>query len=115
MNPDQQPTQPVEPPAPTYQPAGAEQPQRRNARKITAIWLLVGPSALIVFSILAYAIANAIFMNTASSDSTELFGQQPVGATIVNIALFIIGTVSVVTWLPGIVIGIILLTTKGRK
>jgi hypothetical protein len=114
MNPDQQPVSPAEPQAPAHQPAGATQSPQRNTRKFAAIWLLVGPTALIVFSITAYAVANLIFNNSVNieNNSAELFGQQPVVATIINIILFITGLLGVIAWLPGIIIGIVLLATK---
>ncbi|MNH50433.1 hypothetical protein D3C73_20470 [compost metagenome] len=114
MNPDQQPVSPAEPQAPVHQPIGAAQSPRRNTRKITAIWLLVGPTALIVFSIAAYAVANLIFNSGVNmqNNNAELFGQQPVAVTIINIILFITGLLGVIAWLPGIIIGIVLLATK---
>lgn len=116
MNPDQAPVLPNESQTPAYQPATTLQPTRRNSRKIAAIWLLVGPTALVVLSIAAYAIANLILNNTASIDSsgTELFGQQSVAVTVTNIALFITGAIGVIAWLPGIVIGIVLLATQKK-
>lgn len=113
MNPDQQPVSSAEPQAPAYQPPTTT--HRRNTRKIAAIWLLVGPTALLVFSILAYALANFIFASTVSSSNTELLGQQPIGTTIVNLALFVVGLVGVIAWLPGIIIGIVLLATQRQQ
>lgn len=109
MNPDQ--LAPVEPRTPAYQPASAVRTPRR---KITGIWLLVGPTVLLIFSIAAYAIANFAFNSSLSMDggSGELFGQQSIAITITNIALFITGTIGVIAWLPGIIIGIVLLTTQ---
>ncbi len=114
MNPDQQHVSPTDTQAPAHQPANATQPSRRNNRKIAAIWLLVGPSALIILSVLAYALVNLIFSSTTNSDA-ELFGQQPIAATITNIALFVAGTIGVIAWLPSIIIGIVLLATKKQQ
>lgn len=114
MNPDQAPVSPNETQTPAYQPANTPRPTQRNSRKIAAIWLLVGPTALITFSVLAYALANLIFASTVS-DNAELFTQQPIAVTITNIVLFIAGAIGVIAWLPGVVIGIVLLATRKQQ
>lgn len=87
-----------------------------NKRKILALWLLIGPTALIVGSIILYAIANFILASTTPAPAEgEMFGSQSPIQSIVNIILFAIGGISVMTWLPGIIIGIILLTTQKKS
>jgi hypothetical protein len=76
-----------------------------NTRKIAALWLLIGPTALIVVSIVLYAIVN---FATAGSPS-------PAFSSIVNVILFLVGAISTLTWLPGIIIGIVLLTTQKKS
>jgi small-conductance mechanosensitive channel len=107
-----------QPEVPAYQPPVASsptaQPATKNTRKIVALWLLIGPTALIVGSIILYAVANLIMSSIAPATGEELGGQSVV-RTIVNILLFLVGAVSVLTWLPGIIVGIILLTTQKKS
>ena len=78
-----------------------------NNRKILALWLLIGPTALIIGSILLFAIVNFLFSSQLNEGS--------VIKSIINIILFLAGAISVVTWLPGIIAGIILLTTQKKS
>lgn len=107
-----------QPEVPAYQPpvesSPAAQPAAKNTRKIVALWLLIGPTALIVGSIILYAVANLIMSSITPAAGEELGGQSVV-QTIVNILLFLVGAVSVLTWLPGIIVGIILLTTQKKS
>lgn len=101
--------------APTPQPTNITQIQKSNKRKLVwGIICLVGPTALLIISILLYALFNA--MNTPSaapSESESLFGETTPMQTITNVVLYLVGIVSVTTWLPGVIVGIILLA--GRK
>lgn len=93
-------------PAPA-QPAPAA---RSRKLKIWGIVLLVGPTALFVLTIVLYALVSLISpAATPTQNPDALFAEQPVGKSIANTILFLIGTVSVLTWLPGIIIGVILL------
>lgn len=88
-----------------------QQPASKNKKQL--IWGLVcllGPTALIVISLLLYATLNFIFGATATNG--DLFGEQSPAKTIFNVVLFLIGAVSVITWLPGLIAGIILLATR---
>jgi hypothetical protein len=100
------PAQPATPPTPT--------PAKSNhKRTVLALWLMIGPTALIIASILLYAIMNFMFA-PATPAGDNLFGEQTAGQTITNVILFIVGAISVMTWLPGLIIGIILLATKKK-
>lgn len=80
--------------------------QKSNKQKLTwGLVCLIGPSALLVGSLLLYAIVNFIFIGDASGDISPL-------KTIINVILFLIGAVVTLTWLPGIIVGIILLATR---
>ncbi|HEV7952222.1 MAG TPA: hypothetical protein VGO98_02505 [Candidatus Saccharimonadales bacterium] len=108
-----------QPEAPAYQPP-AEQiapvAPAKNKRKILALWLLIGPTALIVGSLILHAIANFILSSTTPAPTEgEMFGPQSPIQSVVNVILFAIGAISVITWLPGIIIGIILLTTQKKS
>lgn len=82
-------------------------------RTVLALWLMIGPTALIVVSIILFAIANFI-MSLTMPQTSSMFAAQSVGQTIVNVILFIVGAVAVITWLPGLITGIVLLATKKK-
>lgn len=104
--------QPAFVPAQTATPADAIVKSNRK-RTVLALWLMIGPTALIIVSIILYAVANFITSQVAP-ESGELFAEPTVGSAIVNIILFIIGAISVITWLPGLITGIVLLATKKK-
>lgn len=81
---------------------------------VWALVCLIGPTALIVISILAYAIVNFISGSTVetSPSGEELFGETSPVKVIFNVILFVLGALSVATWLPGIIVGIILLAKR---
>jgi uncharacterized membrane protein len=109
----------TQPEAPAYQPP-TEQitpgvPVVNEKRKTLALWLLIGPTALIVTAVILYAVANFIIASTAPTPGNgEMFGAPSTFGMVVNVVLFLVGSVSVITWLPGIIIGIILLTTQKK-
>ena len=109
----------IQPPAPQPTPVDAAKIKKTNKVKTTwAIICLVGPTALIVLSVVLYAVFNFIAgsQETASIASNTLFseaGPSPL-RTIGNILLFLVGIISILTWLPGIVVGIVLLATRKR-
>jgi hypothetical protein len=106
----QQNNEPVFTPA---QPAAHPTTSAKSKRTVLALWLMIGPTALIVVTILLYAIMNFMFAQ-ATPAGDDLFAEQTAGQTIANIILFIVGAISVMTWLPGLIIGIILLATKKK-
>lgn len=86
---------------------------KMSKRTIGALWLLIAPTVLIIFTFAAFAILNWIFNPTMwPTPDTSPFAPTPIGITISNIILFITGVVGVITWLPGLIIGIVLLATK---
>ena len=70
-----------------------------------ALVCLIGPTALFVGSILLYAIVNFIFGGSPEADMSPI-------KTIVNVLLFLAGALTVATWLPGIIVGVVLLVTR---
>jgi hypothetical protein len=102
-----------QPKAPVFQPpagqASSNPAPTRSTSKIIALWLLIGPTALIVGSILLYAIVNFIIAGANASENSMHTVQ-----TVTNIILFILGAISFTAWLPGIIIGIVLLTTQKK-
>lgn len=102
------------PPQHSAQTAEAKSADRK--RRAIALWLLIGPTALIVGSLFLYAIVNFLLSAgapEATTGATAIAEQNPI-QSILNVILFALGAVSVITWFPGLIIGIILLTT-GRK
>ncbi len=100
-------------------PASSEQVQKTN--KLKLIWgvvCLVGPTALLIISILLFALLSFIDSTqtppSAPSESESLFGESSPAHTITNVILYLVGAVSALTWLPGVIIGIILLTSRKR-
>lgn len=105
---------------------------RTNRRKL--VWglvCLIGPTALIIVALLGYAVANFVFSTGAGPSISDcptvdgivqgancmpedtLFNEEPSPIkTILNIVLFLVGVISILTWLPGIIVGIILLATR---
>lgn len=70
-----------------------------------ALWLLIGPTALLIVIFFLYALLNWI---TGADITTTLETLR----VALNAMLFIAGLISILVWIPGIVIGIILLVTK---
>ncbi len=78
-----------------------------------ALWLLIAPTALFIVTFILFAVINLIFNQTMQLPADgEALAPTPLIVTITNIILFLTGVVSVITWLPGIIIGIVLLATK---
>lgn len=106
---DQQQSQPPAYQPPTNQTTTTAHTMNKK-RKTLALWLLIGPTALVVASIILYAIINFITAATIPDHGTgAMFGTRSTLGTITNIALFLVSIVTFITWLPGIIIGIVLL------
>ncbi len=88
--------------------------KRTNHLKL--VWglvCLIAPTALLILTIIIYAISNFVTSTTSTPvSSDDLFGSTGPGHTIVNVLLFLMGALVTVTWLPGIIVGIILLATR---
>lgn len=100
-------------PPPALTPEQIEQFRVSNRRKL--IWgliCLIGPTVLAVVTIVAYAVMNFVFSSTVSTDG--LYGTPSVGRQIGNVVMFLIGALATLTWLPGIIGGIVLLSTRRK-
>ena len=108
--------QPSVQPAPTiYTPEQVEAIRRSNKKKL--IWglvCLIAPTALLIITIIGYAIINFVTGSFSSSNQESTFAQPSTAHTIGNVIIFIIGAISTLTWLPGIIGGIILLATRKK-
>ena len=85
-------------------------------RTVIALWLMIGPTALIVACIALFAISNFISEQVAPGPdlSTDMFGAPTLGGMLVNLVLFILGATAVAAWLPGLITGVVLLATKKK-
>lgn len=101
---EQSPT-PAQSPAPTS--------TKMSGRTKAALWLMIAPTALFIATFMLYAIVNFIVATvTPEPTSGQLFSGGGTGTVVVNVLLFLAGVVSFITWLPGLIIGIVLLATK---
>lgn len=120
---------------PEHTPAPAPTQRKHLApRTKTALWLLIGPTVTIMATLTLFIILNIAFGNipqslpagcqteqltSVNSLSTEceeaLMSLQSTPELAVNVILIIVGSIGVLSWLPGIIIGSILLATKPKK
>jgi len=113
------------------QPTSPAQTSSVNKTKVKwGIVCLVAPTVLIFFALIIYAATSFMFSsmepapNPIGTQCTNdpLAGvcapasnyEEPALRTIVNIIIFLVGAVATITWLPGIIIGIILLATSKK-
>lgn len=114
---------------------------KKDGKKVTGIVLLVAPTALIILAFLLYAVINWIAVGMSTHPTTfectsttqdfsssngissgqdedcanQLIGTTPLFVTISNVILYIMGVIGVLTWLPSLVIGIVLLATRRSR
>ena len=107
------PPSPLAPPQPpVYAPPISPAETKQKSHTKLALFLLIGPTALFIGAIICYAVMNFIISSTEPGTSTELFNEPSPIKTGLNVLLFLAGAISVLTWLPGIIIGIVLLAKK---
>jgi hypothetical protein len=118
MNPQtEQPSTADQNPTPTVPPAYTQPIEQqavvpeKKRHKGLALLLLIGPSVLLLVAIILSAVSNFAFSSTAPTGD-NLFPESNPVHTIINTIVFLMGAVTVITWLPGIIIGIILLNKK---
>jgi len=76
-----------------------------TVRTKAALWLMIGPTALLIVTFMLFAMTNWVVSS---------FAPVSIATTIINILLFIAGSVSMLTWLPGLIVGIVLLATAKK-
>ncbi len=93
-----------------------EDPHKNRQRLLWGIVCIIGPGLLFVLTILAYALINFITASNTPAAPTEsdLFVEPSPGRTAANIVLYLVGTLSALAFIPGIIIGIILLTKRKK-
>lgn len=118
MQPDQAPQDPTPSPE-ERQPAPELAPPKKKGL-LLPIAIMIAPVVLIVASILLYAIVNFIMgmaqpPTPASSDGD--FGSESSNPirTVINVLLFLLGSVSIIATLPCLIIGLILLVQRAQK
>src|SRR5690349_15524065 len=83
----------------------------KKSYKKLGLFFLLGPTILIVVAIALSAIAN-LTAGSAQPTDANLFGETSPLTSALNVIVFLVGGVAALAWLPGIVIGIILLNKK---
>jgi small-conductance mechanosensitive channel len=78
---------------------------KMDKRTIGALWLIIGPIGLLIATFFLYALLNWL-TGTPINDTLSVL------QVIANVSLFVIGLVSVIALLPGIIVGVILLVTR---
>ena len=86
-----------------------------SPRTLASIWLLTGPTVLLVVVSLLVAILNMVFNPTMwMRADTEPYAATPLGFTVANVLLFGIGSLALIAWLPALITGIILIATRKK-
>ena len=112
--------------------------KKKVARRTkVALWLVLGPTILIAMTVIAFGITNLAFNSvpdsapaacTETTDTSslfggastnteckeQLFGDQSAANVVINVILFSIGALGVATWLPGMIVGVVLLVSKPK-
>ncbi len=107
----------------------------KRSNHLKLVWglvCLIAPTAIFIGALLLYAVSNFIFSGMApasepcpsgpgsiasgicraDTEDPALFAQDSPVKSIINVFIWLAGLLSVLTWLPGIIVGIILLATR---
>lgn len=79
-----------------------QEPAKMRTQTKVALFLMIGPTALLFGTAILYAIAN---LALADSNATTV-------KAVTNVVMYVVGVIAGVAWLPGLITGIILLATK---
>lgn len=105
--------------------------QQKRSLKLP-IFLIIGPALGVILSIFIYAVVNFIFSDvpaepTSTSElslsdgasiaqgadsSADLYGDSSIVSTISNVLLFLLGSISMLAFVPCLVVGIIMLNKR---
>ena len=100
---------------PQYQtaPSNTSISEHNKKRTKIALWLMIGPGALLVSTFVLSLILAALLSGQQTQGTTGLpsSDDQPARA-LANIIVFIAGAFGVLTFVPGLIVGIILLATR---
>ncbi|HEU5121865.1 MAG TPA: hypothetical protein VFT59_03385 [Candidatus Saccharimonadales bacterium] len=93
----------------------SQMPKQKKSPKKLALLFLVGPTVLILIAISIAAISNLTNSTTQSAPASgELFGDANPISAVLNVVVFLLGALGIFMWLPGIIIGVILMLNKGH-
>lgn len=109
MNPDEINTQPA---ATTVTTAAPTAPKKMTGRTKLALWLLIAPTGLFIASFILYIIGAIISSVVDEPAAVGMFSSPAAGQVALNVVAWIVGVVGFMTWLPGLITGIVLLATK---
>jgi hypothetical protein len=84
---------------------------KANKRKKLALWLMLGPAGLLITTFLLFALINLLFFSTADAGNF-LFPSAPPYQSFIVFLLFITAAVSFLAFVPGLIIGIVLLIIR---
>jgi Na+/proline symporter len=104
---EQHPPQPIDPP---YVQSMAPE-SRKKTKKRLALILIIAPTVFFVLAILIGTLSNLLFDVPIGDDGTA---QVSISQTILNIITYVLFLITFITWLPGLIIGIILLTKQSK-
>lgn len=85
-----------------------------HKRRKLLVWgliCLIVPSAALIVAVLTAAIANLVFGNGTVPGSDPSAPVNP-AQLVVNVLVFFVGITALLTWLPGVILGIILLVKR---
>jgi formate/nitrite transporter FocA (FNT family) len=83
----------------------ASKKTKMATRTKVALWLLITPTALLVIAVGFFALLNALPYNEGAR----------AGAIVLAQISFFVGIVAIITWLPALVTGIVMLVTPLPK
>lgn len=123
MNPNETPVpatdpQPAPAPAPapspdtTTTPVAPVGPKKMTGRTKLALWLMIAPTGLFIAAFILNIIGSIVGVAVDEPSSSTMFNSPVAGQVALNVLGFIAGAVAFLTWLPGLITGIVLLTTK---
>ena len=92
--------------------------KKMTTRTKVALLLLIGPSALLFITMLGFTLVNVVF-GIAIPNQDSAFMPNPydpiipeVVTRILNMFLYACASIGILTWLPGVITGIVLLVTQ---
>ncbi len=106
---------------------------KMSTRTKVGLWLIIGPTALYIVLVIVFAIVNWVLLSTPSAtpycdtaysvqegiygDGCASTPSDSVGIirTILNVVLFLGAALAFISWLPGLIIGIVLLATAPKN
>ena len=86
-------------------------PVKTNKRTKLALWLMLGPAGLLIITFLLFALINLLFFSTADAGNLFFSNDSPLQSLVV-LLLFITAAISFLAFVPGLIIGIVLLIMR---